>query len=139
MPEHFISSVRLLKALFDSETKEAFLSREAPKIYNHPRAVAASQSAALMGFANTIADIYSKNGVPNKNGYKALLNNASTLAEELEACMNTTGSDSLEVAQLIMARKSLGVMILSNFLFILDADDKVKHGCVMCCIDGLAV
>lgn len=126
MHGQFVASVRLLSALFNSTTTSEFLSEKVPLIVNSPRA--AGKKQALQMYAEEIAKIYSRKGVPNQNGYKLLVEEAMTLVKDLEDLMNNKRVSNGEIAMHIAMTEHIGIMMLSTCLLRMDDDEnKVRR------------
>jgi len=124
MHGQFIASVKILKALFNSSTVNEFLSQRLPDICASPRAHGVEKE--LQSFAEEIVKVYSRKGIPDSNGYKQLIVEASSLVAELEDIMEASSANPSDpdgrVLQHIVFKEHLGMMMLSTCLFKLDKD-----------------
>ena len=77
MHGEFIASIKILNALFNSSTVEEFLYQRLPDICASPRAYGVKEKLEI--FANEAVQVYTRNGIPDSNGYKRLIAEASSL------------------------------------------------------------
>ena len=125
MHGQFIASVKILNALFNSSTVDEFRTQRLPDICASPRAHGVEKE--LQTFAEEIVKVYSRKGIPDSNGYKQLIVEASSLVAELEDIMEASRSANPSDPdgpglQHIVFKEHLGMMMLSTCLFKLDKD-----------------